>query len=538
MNEYDYSILMNVYVEIPFYFIEGSATNCIIDNELISGLSIDIENNKIIGYPNIIKTSNYTMYCLNSNTTTNSITFRIEVVDNYAKGIIGTYMKCSSFDTTCGTIYTPSSEDISIQTIRIDNSINHKYTGNVSIWDGLSNDFSQQYIVNWDGYLKIEKQGNYQFIISSSDASWVYLNDEIVFKDETCHSYIKNNFTLSLNNGYNLIKIIFVKNFGASGFELIWKEENDSDYSDISLDLYYVKSEEFEYSYKTATYITDMEIPINFPILLDGKTITSCEINPLLPNGLSFISECKISGIPTENEELNKKIEYNITAHFSDEMLLSTLIYITVVKDIKPSNIYLIDNETGNRTEDVNKVLGTYIELQCKTEYGIALTYDIDNIPNGLYFDNVICKLYGVTQIPMNNEKITFFAYGRNGDSIKQEIIFNILTNCTNNDKLHVFKYESNKIINNKKRITLEFITKDEITISSLRFGAEGFVGYSQAVCIPEGKYKLKKDDDIPVGNSITYTLLVDGIRVSNFTSPSNGLRYYNIDTSINIKFI
>lgn len=538
MDNYEYSFIKDSYTEILFHFKDGSASNCSLLDNFVPGLFFDFQNNKIKGYPMVEINSIFTFYCYNSFSTTFPTSFSLRITNNLVHGIVGTYMKSSSFDTNCSTIYTQSSNDISTQIARVENYINHPYTGNVEIWDGLNNDFAAQYIINWDGYLKVDTPGNYFISMSSSDSSWLYIDDNIVLDNPGCHNYTEKTRLITFNTFIYAIKIVFVKNFGGAGFELNWKSINDNNYTNIFPNLYYVPISSFIYKYVIGTYIIGITIPNNIPIFEINKIPLNFQINPSLPSGLNidYLTGI-ISGTPIKDSNTNVKTIYTITAFFSDDINLSTTITITIIENIKPAGIYLIDNETGERLTAINKILGLYMNVICQTEVGLALSFNISIVPKGLYFNTESGRLYGILS-EIIDIPITFYAFSRDGISSSQIIPFKISNNCTGNNKLHLIYYGTTSDVKSELNTTFIFTPEDSSTsIAIINFFASSQVGYSPSVCIPPGKYQLQVADNFPAGNYVDYIIYVNGLRVANFTLKTFTISYFNIDTSILFNF-
>jgi alpha-N-arabinofuranosidase len=82
---------------------------------------------------------------------------------------------------------------------------------------------STNFGLTFNGYIKIEKDGLYEFYLTSDDGSKLSVNNEDVVMNDGLHGMVEKPGALFLKNGYHKIDISFFQRGGGSGLKLMIK---------------------------------------------------------------------------------------------------------------------------------------------------------------------------------------------------------------------------------------------------------------------------------------------------------------------------
>lgn len=385
----------------------------------------------------------YTIVCRNPTSISNSYDLTINVVDKYSEGLIASYMKViPSFDVKCKLPYTPSNSSTVTEIIRKEIVINRPFEdNNSSIWEGLSDDFMNDYVVNWDGYINIRIKTKYIFRVKANGAFWFYLdNIRILFSTGCTDEYVlETSFAMALEQRYYSIKIIYLKHEGINAFEFLMKKEGESEFYDPYYDFFHVYNGILEYTYLSATYYTTRKIIPNDIEYIDTskkRTIKEITFYPSLPSGLSFVkTNGRIWGTPSDSfAYLDERILYNINITFNEEpdVTYTTSITITIKKNIKPQGIYLVDLLTGEEFNQSSYVsLGEVYKFILKTKIGTVLYYEVSDLSFPYYYNTTTNQL--TVLIDSYNKSFEVNGYGTDGSVVTSNIVLNVNNTCSEN---------------------------------------------------------------------------------------------------------
>jgi cytochrome c553 len=82
---------------------------------------------------------------------------------------------------------------------------------------------NQQYAYVYDGSIRIEQDGNYQFQMTSDDSSFMWINDKQIIGIPGAHPMTKKIGKVDLKAGSHSIRVIFCQDGGGAGLEVRWK---------------------------------------------------------------------------------------------------------------------------------------------------------------------------------------------------------------------------------------------------------------------------------------------------------------------------
>jgi hypothetical protein len=108
----------------------------------------------------------------------------------------GTWTKLPDFNTL-----TPFKEDV---------------VSEIKIPDGIvGNNFGLEF----NGYIKIDKEGMYNFMLTSDDGSKLLIDDNEIIDNDGCHAMIEQQGSALLSKGYHLFKLLFFQRGDGSGLK-------------------------------------------------------------------------------------------------------------------------------------------------------------------------------------------------------------------------------------------------------------------------------------------------------------------------------
>lgn len=95
--------------------------------------------------------------------------------------------------------------------------------------------------VVYNGYIKVEKTGMYNFILASDDGSKLSVDGKTIVTNDGLHAVIEREGLIYLNEGYHSVEIEFFQKGGGSGLELYIENLKDGEKQQVTGDLLYHK---------------------------------------------------------------------------------------------------------------------------------------------------------------------------------------------------------------------------------------------------------------------------------------------------------
>ena len=75
---------------------------------------------------------------------------------------------------------------------------------------------SDKFAFEFNGYIKIDKDGIYTFFTDSDDGSMLYLDDEEIVNNDGDHGSVEKNGKAALKKGYHKIKVLYFDSGGGN----------------------------------------------------------------------------------------------------------------------------------------------------------------------------------------------------------------------------------------------------------------------------------------------------------------------------------
>jgi alpha-L-fucosidase len=87
----------------------------------------------------------------------------------------------------------------------------------------------EKYALQFDGYIKIDKDGIYGFSTVSDDGSKLFIDDQEVVNNDGEHGTMKVSDRAALKKGYHKLKVVYFDGGGVNDLEVLWSPGNDEE---------------------------------------------------------------------------------------------------------------------------------------------------------------------------------------------------------------------------------------------------------------------------------------------------------------------
>lgn len=134
-------------------------------------------------------------------------------------GLLGAYYKPGGKVTNY-----PNWDALTPQIVQIDPQINLAPTKDpFNGIDGLINDFA----VRWRGKIAIANAGRYRFYLKSDDGSRLYIDGQLVVRNDGTHGMTEKSGSIDLSSGFHDIEVWFFERGGKAGIVMSWMPPGD-----------------------------------------------------------------------------------------------------------------------------------------------------------------------------------------------------------------------------------------------------------------------------------------------------------------------
>lgn len=225
-NEH-YFIGFNSYISIKFNVT--NVVNCKSKPNL--PLDLNIIPGEIYGVVRSIDYGRYYITCYNYYSIPKPFGVELLFFHDYSKYVMVYYYKSSNF----------SNENIKVissslikKIVQIENGINRPYNYDQNVWPGLTNDFSSEYFVSYEGYMHLEKTGIYTLLISVKDECYIEVNYKLIGTVSGSDDFYGTTRTFNADYiGYYFFKLNLMVYRGGSGITISIKKPDDNKYEEI-----------------------------------------------------------------------------------------------------------------------------------------------------------------------------------------------------------------------------------------------------------------------------------------------------------------
>jgi len=103
------------------------------------------------------------------------------------------------------------------------NSSKSEQSGVISNFTIQKSDLKENFAYNFNGYIKIPKDGLYTFYLKSNDGSVLFLNEEKIIDNDGAHGSFEKSVATSLRKGFHKIKVSYFQAGGGKSLRVSWK---------------------------------------------------------------------------------------------------------------------------------------------------------------------------------------------------------------------------------------------------------------------------------------------------------------------------
>lgn len=82
---------------------------------------------------------------------------------------------------------------------------------------------SEQFALRLESYIQIDKDGEYEFYITSNDGSKLYINDKLIVDNDGLHGPKQLSSSIYLTKGRHYIRVDYFQNGGSKMIELLYE---------------------------------------------------------------------------------------------------------------------------------------------------------------------------------------------------------------------------------------------------------------------------------------------------------------------------
>ena len=86
---------------------------------------------------------------------------------------------------------------------------------------------TDKFAFDFNGYIKIDKDGIYSFFTDSDDGSILYIDDEEVVNNDGDHGNVEKNGKAALKKGFHKIKVLYFDSGGGNSLKVSLQAEGD-----------------------------------------------------------------------------------------------------------------------------------------------------------------------------------------------------------------------------------------------------------------------------------------------------------------------
>lgn len=451
-------------------------------------------------------------------------------------------MKTKSFDRTCETPYDTSMSDTTTEVVKIEENPNHEMSEKQILWTGLGKDFYQDFAVYWEGYIRIAKPsdaGEYEFQLTSSDASWLYIDNQLVVDNRGCHNFTSEQGQFTLNDDSYNLKIMYVQQNGPSGITLEYRKKGGNKFELIpnSLFLYVPNNAIFEYETPIATYTVGEIIEPNLVKKYNTEMKFKSFVSDIdLPKGLSISNDGTITGIPEKDASGIYKQKYNIIATADDDSKYTSTIYITIQGTLKVSGVYFINIKTGEKSTELRMTLGLKHQYLLGTENGLPVSFSFESLPPGFTYDNSIFTLTALPRSIANGLSLKITVKGATDNDVITESSLYYVTNSCGEGEVMMYHITTSVWDPQYSSLTFKFFDAKGITEKKEYgtyvggWGQKNDLPFEKSFCFIPGKYVLQVATISTEWNNrdTTFTdFYLNGMKMIHFISINQNTQKY-----------
>lgn len=306
-------------------------------------------------------------------------------------GLEGRYYRLDKDENACQIVFSDYLMDL--YAIRNDVDINHPFEHRNGYWEGIPSPmFYYASHVEWNGYLNVEEEGEWQFHSQHIDGYRLSIDGNYVVNSYSCtESIFELTKKVSLTKGYHKVQVLWFSSHTDFMLVITVKRPSDPDFIAIPEGLFvHTPSSVLSMSTQTNQFYIGRPIspisPLSFAV---QEPLTSFSISPDLPSGLTF-SNGQISGTPST--QFGPTV-FEIAATSSGKQYKTKVTFASYTVDA-PEWINVTDginNITSVRWEIYKTI--EKLKIQCSSEFcKISIAPEL---PQGIKFNSKTLEISG-----------------------------------------------------------------------------------------------------------------------------------------------
>ena len=248
--------------------------------------------------------------------------------------------------------------------------------------------FERKAYVEWDGFMKFDRVGNYSLGFNYIDGVRVWVADKLVINWWSCNGSPKQRLIEYevKEAAVKPIHIEWLQNDNAlTALQFLWAYENEAIESVPSSVLFHYPRATLTYEKQRVVWVKGVAVKNTPVVFATYSTPTSFSVSPNLPAGLSIGTNGEIQGTPTE---VMRESEFTVTAVL-DGQSVQTVVVITVEEVALCSDVTIEDN-AGQVVQDVViSLYGVLLKHKISWKGTNALLWITPDLPEGIDFEEV-----------------------------------------------------------------------------------------------------------------------------------------------------
>jgi hypothetical protein len=108
--------------------------------------------------------------------------------------------------------------------------VQHDKQINLELVEQRQDTFPQRYFsVSWTGWIRIEQEGEYTFLLESDDGSFLFIDDVMIINNGGIHVAREASGTIALTRGFHSLKITYFQEGGAYKLQVSWQKPGEAE---------------------------------------------------------------------------------------------------------------------------------------------------------------------------------------------------------------------------------------------------------------------------------------------------------------------
>ena len=345
-----------VNTDLPYYMPQlasGAPVSWSISPTLPQGMTIDV-NGYISGRPSVASSGIYTVTATGVNGVA-STTVSIVISSTMITGFRTKFYVVTDTNNMCD-YNMLTGNAIRLSQVSIMDNINYPEVDEAVVWSGFPSDFSSNFYMEWEGYLRMESIGRWRLRLTCDDGcKLIGADEQAIITFWGCHYYRSQEATYAVSKvGYYYFRVEYQQKSSTKGIVFEWQAPGGIWEVVPANKVFYLPTGILSYRNEQTHYYVGSPIEDNQPVLFSVSSLTNYRIFPELPTGLTLSPQTgRISGTPSNPQIMTK---YTISAN-SGSSTVETVISFDILSIVAPSGLtYSYQGNTINAATPVTLI--------------------------------------------------------------------------------------------------------------------------------------------------------------------------------------